>query len=301
MRWRKLGLVPGADGSRPWASHSALQPTPLLLGETIRLFVGFRDSAGRSSVAFIDVDAADPMRVVRVAEEPALERGAADAFDRDGVVPCAIVADGSRLRLYYAGYEQAVDVRFRVFGGLATSQDGGESFARLSDQPLTGPAPGETLFRVIHSIRREGDLWRAWYGAGDSFIDGRETTRPVYDIRYMESPDGISFPDRGRVVVPLGPAEHRVGRPYVVEGGPGYQMFFGGATDAQGYRLAYAESVDGLEWKRLDQEIGLDASPGGFDSRMIGYPAVVDVGPKRYLFYNGDDYGRAGVGVAVLE
>jgi hypothetical protein len=301
MRWRKLGLIPGADGSHPWASHSALQPTPLLLGDTIRLFVGFRDGEGRASVAFIDVDAERPTRVVRVAEEPALALGAPDAFDRDGVVPCAIVADDSRLRLYYAGYEQRPDVRFRVFGGLAASEDGGESFVRLYDEPITGPVPGETLFRVIHSIRREGDLWRAWYGAGDAFIDGRDTTRPVYDIRYMESPDGISFPDQGRVVVPLGDGEHRVGRPYVVEGGPGYQMFFGGATDERGYRLAFADSADGLEWKRRDQEIGLDPSPGGFDSAMIGYPAVVDVGPKRYVFYNGDDYGRAGVGVAVFE
>src|SRR5690242_21129106 len=34
------------------------------------------------------------------------------------------------------------------------------------------------------------------------------------------------------------------------------------------YRIGYAESKDGLRWKRLDEKAGIDVSPGGFDSVM---------------------------------
>jgi hypothetical protein len=301
MRWRKLGLVRGASGTSPWAAHSALQPTPLIRGNEIRVYVGFRDHAGRSSVAYIDVDAEDPTRTIRVSAEPVLMPGSGSAFDCDGAVPCAVASDGDRLRLYYAGYQQATDVRFRAFGGLAISDDRGDSFWRISEEPVVGPTHDENLFRVVHSIRWESGRWRVWYGAGKTFLIGRKGTLPVYDIRYTESPDGIAFPTRGKVVIPLARAEHRVGRPYVVKGGPGYQMFYGIGTETHTFRLGYAESIDGITWQRLDTRIGIDVSPSGFDSSMIAYPAVVDVASGRYLFYNGDDYGRAGFGVAKLE
>jgi hypothetical protein len=34
---------------------------------------------------------------------------------------------------------------------------------------------------------------------------------------------------------------------------------------------------------------------------MLEYPFVFDVGDRRYMLYNGNDYGRAGIGVAILE
>ena len=302
MRWRKLGLVWGPDGARPWARHSALQPTPLLRDDgTIRVFAGLRDDDGRSSVAWVDVDAADPTRVLAAAEEPALAKGPPGAWDEDGVVPAAIVERDGALRLYYAGYQRREDVRFQVFGGLAASQDGGVSFTRHGDGLVLGPSAEAPLFRVIHSIREEGGRWRAWYGAGGEFVAGSAKTLPVYDIRYAESPDGVGWPEQGQVVVALEGEEHRVGRPYVVgDGDAGYRMFFGSGTDAVPYRLTYATSPDGVGWQRR-ADLGIDLGPGPEDDVMMAYPAVVATEHGTWLFYNGNDYGRAGVMVAALE
>ena len=38
-----------------------------------------------------------------------------------------------------------------------------------------------------------------------------------------------------------------------------------------------------------------------WDSEMQAYPAVFDRGGRRYLLYNGNGYGRSGVGYAVSE
>ena len=56
-----------------------------------------------------------------------------------------------------------------------------------------------------------------------------------------------------------------------------------------------------IVFKRRDEEVGIDVSPAGWDSAMIEYPYVFDHGGARYLLYNGNDYGREGFGLAVLE
>lgn len=250
----------------------------------------------------MDVSADDPSVVLRVSEQPALTSGPPGSFDEAGVVPCAVVEYGGETRLYYAGYEPPHNdrERFRAYCGLAVADAAGETFHRVSDTPVMGPSNEGQLFRVVHSILQDGDVWRVWYGAGGSFRQGRDKLLPVYDIRYCESADGINFPDFGELAVPLSGDEYRVGRPYVIRSGAGYEMFFGAGTEATIYRLAYAHSEDGRAWTRDDAALGLGPSPGEFDSEMLAYPAIVRTESSTFLFYNGNDYGRGGFGFAEL-
>jgi predicted GH43/DUF377 family glycosyl hydrolase len=67
------------------------------------------------------------------------------------------------------------------------------------------------------------------------------------------------------------------------------------------YRIGYAESDNGIEWVRKDEEVGIDVSESGWDSEMIEYPYIFDHEGQRYMLYNGNGYGRTGIGLAVLE
>lgn len=300
-----MGRVYVPDGSLPWARRYAFPPTPHLLGdEVIRVYVAFCDSEMVGRVGYVDVDARDPSRVLRVSPRPVLDIGVPGAFDENGVVPCAVVERDGRLYLYYAGYQLGRKVRFYVFGGLAVSDDGGETFRRRSRVPVCDRTDRELLFRVIHSIMYEGGRWRVWYGGGSEFTTDAERgyQLPNYNIRYAESADGFSLPEEFRVCVDTGGEdEYRVGRPYVIRHGGRYKMFYSAGTKSHGYRLAYAESADGVEWERRDSEVGIDVSASGWDSEMQAYPSVVSHGERTYLFYNGNDYGREGFGYAVLE
>lgn len=305
MKWEKRGLVYTPDASSPWAQHSALQPTPLLLpgGERIRVYVGCRDSAGVSRVGYVEVSAKDPSQVLSVSHEPVLDVGQPGDFDDNGVVPCAVVPrqDG-RVFLYYAGYSQPAKVKFHVFGGLATSEDGGRSFTRFSRVAVLDRTDDEPLFRVAHTVLWEGGRWRVWYGGGGEWVQVQGKTLPVYDVRYLESADGICFPQRGTTHVTFeSDDEYRIGRPFVFrqQDGP-YRMFYGVATRSHGYRLGYARSVDGNTWERDDADLGLDVSPADWDSEMVAYPSVIMAGDSTWMFYNGNDMGRGGFGCAQL-
>jgi hypothetical protein len=65
------------------------------------------------------------------------------------------------------------------------------------------------------------------------------------------------------------------------------------------YRIAHAESADGLHWVRRPPDI--DVTPGDWDGEMIGYPCVFEHQGRRYMLYNGNRYGATGFGVAIEE
>ncbi len=301
MNWIKKGLIYGPDGKYSWALHSALQPTPILIKEDeIRVYIGFRDKNGVGRVGFVDLDADNPLIVKKISKKPILDIGLPGTFDENGVIPSAIVKRDQKLYLYYSGYQLGQKVRFFGFSGLAISEDGGNSFERFSNVPVFDRTDNELYFRAIHSIMFEDGIWKVWYGGGSKFIDGKNTTFPVYDIRYIESKDGINFPKQGKVIIGIkGEDEYRVARPYVIKEEKIYKMFYSVGTISKGYRLGYAESKDGINWVRKDEEIGIDISSEGWDSKMMSYSSILKYKNKTYMFYNGNNYGYDGFGYAL--
>ncbi len=300
MKWEKKGLIYCPDGKYPWAKHSALQPTPILLNnKTIRVYVGFRDELGISRVGYVDVDSENPLNVQRVSEYPVLDIGVNGTFDDNGVVPTAIIRQQGKFFLYYAGYQIPQKVKFLVFGGLAVSIDG-ISFVRYKQTPVMDRTENELYFRVPHSLIYDEGKWKVWYGSGSEFIKYGEKVLPMYDIKYTESDDGANFLKPGRGCLKLNGEEYRIGRPYVLKEKGNYKMFYCVATKEKGYRLGFAESKNGINWEREDKEIGIDVSKSGWDSQMIAYPAIIKYADKTYMFYNGNEMGKTGFGFAVL-
>lgn len=305
MKWTKLGIVYCPDGSLQWARTHAMIPTPVRLdATTIRVFFGSLDADGRGRPGFVDVAAQDPTRVLSVAQNPLLDLGRPGTFDEAGVIPCSVFRDRtSTWRMYYAGFELGRRIRYRLLTGLATSADG-VHFKRVSPTPVLERTAAELYFRCGPQCVETQDGYRMWYVAGSAWetIQGKEM--PVYDIRYAESADGIVWPAQGRVVLPItGKDEHGFGRPWVLpdESG-GYRMFYSvRRRSLRAYRLGYARSADGLNWARSDDDLGLDVTPGAFDSDAIMYAAVIEVDGRPFAFYNGNEFGRAGVAVARLQ
>jgi hypothetical protein len=302
LRWEKKGLVYGPDGSRPWARTHAFPPTPHLREDgALRIYVGFCDEGGVGRVGWVDIDPAEPSNVLGVSSEPALDIGSPGAFDENGVLPLSIVAVGEALYLYYVGFQLGQKVRHYQFSGLAVSHDGGASFERVSRVPVLDRTDAELLNRNSPFVLLENGTFRMWYAAGSDWTTVNERLMPIYDLRYIESPDGVAWPDEGRRCFELAADDEDAhGKPWVFRADDGYRMLYSIRTRSRGYRLGYAASPDGIEWTRRDDEVGIDVSPSGWDSQMIGYPAVFQHRGTTTLFYNGNELGRTGFGYAVL-
>jgi hypothetical protein len=68
-----------------------------------------------------------------------------------------------------------------------------------------------------------------------------------------------------------------------------------------GYKIGYATSANLFDWERKDSEAGIEYSKEGWDSTMHHYPHIFEVNGKHYMTYNGNDFGKFGFGLAVLE
>lgn len=299
--WSKHGLVfdTRRQGVGGWMRHSALTPTPWRRDDgTIRVYASFRDDEGIGRIGYVDLDANDPREVLGVSEAPVLEIGRGGCFDDNGMILGDIVDAPGGLHLFYVGFQRVARAKFLAFSGLARSTDGGDTFQRTAETPVLDRAPGRSSIAAIHSVAYEDGTWRLWYAAGDGWesIGGRPF--PRYHIRYMEKADLYGPPLRDEVcLLPRG-HEYRIGRPRVYRNGSGYTMYFTRGDTKGGYFPGCATSDDGIHWERRDELFGLSLSERGWDSRTICYPALLRHGGRTLVFYNGNDMGVDGFGLA---
>jgi hypothetical protein len=307
FRWRKGGLVLDARDVGGAAASHAQTPTPLVLEDRIRVYFAPRDADGRSFTAFADLDLHDPRRVLHVHAAAVLDPGRPGTFDDEGIMPSSALADGGRVLLYYSGWNQRKTVPYHNSTGLAESSDGGASFRRVCEGPVLERTPEEPYLAVTPSVLRENGAWRVWYVSGLRWesIEGRY--EPVYVIKTARSADGIHWERPNLTCIAQRHALEAFSRPWVIRLGEAYRMWYchrhsvNYRDGAGSYRLGYATSSDGSRWIRRDEEAGLDVSGEGWDSTMICYPSVVQVGGRLIMFYNGNGFGRGGFGVATAE
>jgi hypothetical protein len=303
MKWRKLGLLWAPRGQLTWACSHAMLPTPLPPRDgRLRILLASADAGMVSRIGWIELDAADPRRLLGVAERPVLDIGAPGTFDDNGVNPCsAVMMPDGGLRLYYVGYQLQRKIPYTLFTGLALGRaDGG--FARMQETPVLDRGPGEAFFRTAPCVRSaERGGWDMWYIGGGEFVTAAGRLQPRYGLRQVHSADGIAWPAIGREVLMPGPEELGFGRPWILrERDDSWRMWYS-VRGPRGYVLGTAVSANGHDWTRRDSEVGIAPSPGEWDGEMVCYAAVMDVAGHRYLFYNGNGYGRTGLGLAVLE
>jgi hypothetical protein len=303
VHWEKLGLVYVASGERPWAASSAYLPTVLSVEDRLRVFVAFLDGDKVGRLGFVDVAAADPTNVLEVSREPALDVGQAGTFDDNGISPLSVFRHDGQVWLYYAGWQLGVRVRYYLFTGLARSDDDGRTFRRVARVPVLDRTDAEPTLRTGGFAEPFEGGFRMWYMAGEQWVHSQDRLMPSYGMRYIESRDGVHWPPSGEPCLePDASEEFGFGRPFVMTDGDRLRMWYSIRLLEKGYRLGYGESVDGgRSWTRLDDRVGLGVSESGWDSEMVGYAWVQRTPHGAYLFYNGNNYGETGFGVAVAE
>ena len=122
------------------------------------------------------------------------------------------------------------------------------------------------------------------------------------------SGDGVTWHKLGRDLIESRIEEDEAqASPDVCFAGGRYHMFFCYRYSSHyrgkqnGYRIGYASSRNLVDWVRDDAKAGIDVSDEGWDSEMISYPHVFELDGKTYLAYLGNQVGRQGFGLAVLE
>ncbi|MDX2138561.1 MAG: hypothetical protein SF123_10740 [Chloroflexota bacterium] len=304
MGWRKLGHAFMPDTQWEWAAHGyAHLPTPYLITpDTIRVYYAALDANNYGRISFVDLDSHNPLTIRKVMTQPVLEIGALGSFDDCGIVPSCAISIHNQLHLYYIGFQRTVRVPYMLFTGVAIADNNGEHFHRHQLTPLLDRTAAEPYSRSAPWVCYENGVYKMWYWSCLEWTQDNGDVHYNNVIRYATSHDGLNWSVHQHIcIAPDFPHEYSIGRPSVRHQRNLYEMWYSVRSLNRPYAIGYARSNDGVEWTRMDADAGITTSASGWDSEMVCYPAVIEVGEQRYLFYNGNGHGKNGFGVAVWE
>ncbi len=298
-KWAKAGLIITPQKNLWWMQTHAMVPTADRIdGSLYRVYFSGRDKENRSHIGYAIVYLDKKAKVLEYCAEPVLTLGELGCFDDNGVTPSWIVTHDKRKYLYYIGWQPKSTVRMGLIAGLAIGDERGNGFVRQSRAPVLERTDREP-FSILTGpcVMFDAGRWKMWYVSCVGWVNKE---LPRYNIKYAESSDGIRWERQGTVCIDFkSDRENALARPCVLKEGGIYKMWFSYKGDD--YRMGYAESKDGISWVRKDEEVGIDVSSSGMDSAMLEYAYVVSHNGKKYMFYNGNNYGKDGIGYAVCE
>lgn len=299
MKWTKLGRIFETDNNHPWmVSHAANPVAELLSDDVFRIYFSCRDAGSRSHISYADIELKPPFSVLGIADEPLLSPGEIGTFDDSGVTLSCIKQIKGRKYLYYLGWNLGVTVRWRNSIGLAIYDPPTKTFQRCSKAPLLDRNDADPYSISYPFVLEDAGIYRMWYGSNLRW--GRDQQDMAHVVKYAESDDALQWNRQGIIALDFkDESEYALSRPCVLKERGMYRMWY--SYRGRSYRIGYAESRDGINWTRKDQEAGIDVSEAGWDSEMIEYPYVFDHQGLRYLLYNGNGYGKSGIGLAVLD
>lgn len=299
MTWIKEGLIWESSRQKDLGTHSMI-PTPLLIEDDskIRIYFSIRDQKGRALPYFIEVDARNPRILRQDVTGPLLGLGQGGTFDANGAAVCSVVPITKDLvYMYYVGFEIPSDIRYRMFTGLAISEDGGITFRKYSKTPIMDRSDEELYFRCGPFVEIYEGKFRQWYVAGNSWTEVKGEITPEYSLKYAESADGISWPDSGELILQPNGDSYAYGRPWLFEThGRKQLMVSTRKRSSKSYEIENFEMDEGLGIRQTDTKLPL--SETGSDSKMITYASVINSGESQFCFYNGNDFGLDGIHLA---
>lgn len=317
FKWKKLGRIYNPENieGKNWMKEYAQSASVVVFNDYIRVYFSCRsvaDSTGKyiSYQTYIDLKRDNLFEILGTAPNPVLDLGVLGTFDEFGTNPSSVVENGDEIRMYYCGWTRCETVPFNSAIGLARSLDGGNTFTKVGKGgPILSYSPDEPFLLGSPKVKKIEGTWYLWYAAGSKWITNNGRPEPVYKIRMATSADGINWVKANRNLIENKLEEDECqASADVFYFNNSFHMFFSYRYSIgyrfekdKGYRIGYASSNDLINWSRDDAKAGIDVSEEGWDSEMISYSYVFRLDNELYMIYQGNNFGKTGLGLAILE
>jgi hypothetical protein len=319
MKWEKLGKIfdPTKHNLPKECMQFAQSPQALVFDDFVRIYFSTRSvdkSKGKylSHIAFVDMKK-NLQEMIGVSNNMVISLGGLGCFDEHGIFPMNVLRYGNAIYGYTCGWNRRVSVSVDTAIGLVISHDDGITFQRIGDGPILTSSLNEPFLVGDPFVTIFDNVFHMWYIFGVAWKKYKKDEPPdrTYKIGHAISTDGIIWykKEEGRQIIMdrIG-ADESQALPTVAYFNGRYNMFFCYRESFdfrnnknRSYRIGYAYSNDLINWNRNDTDVGIDVTEGCWDSDMLCYPHVFHCNGKIYLLYNGNEFGRLGFGLAVLE
>lgn len=297
MIWKSIGIIFDPRKYTKWVKSHAWVPTVIKINnDLVRVFFAGRDKFNHSNVGAFNISLEDPTKIFGVSKKPVLKKGRLGCFDDCAAIPSHIIKFKNKYMMYYVGWTQGKSVPYISSIGLATSKNLHGNFKRYSEAPILGRSINDPIFTASCFVEKK-KKFQMWYTSNKLWTKKR-TLSPKYLIRKATSSDGISWKNSEDVIKFKNKKEIAITRPWIVKLKNKTYMLY--SYRGKNYKIGCALKLKS-KWKRQDHKIKLINNNSKFDQSMKEYASVIKYKERYYMFYNGNNFGKEGIGMAILE
>jgi len=296
--WNKLKNIIVPNSNINWfESYTGPAFATVLNNEVVRVYFSGRGKDNVSRIGYCDINMKKDFEIINISKNPVLDIGEVGCFDENGVAyPWFIMVD-EKVYLYYVGWVKGGKGGFINHLGLAIKSHNKEEFKRYSKVPVLERTDKEPIGTGSACVIKVNEKYLMWYTSFVRWEMQNNSFKHYYHIKYAESYDGINWIRNQIVALNFeNPDEYCIAKPMVIYENNLYRMWY--SYRGASYRIGYAESMDGINWIRKDNFAGIGVSPTGWDSEMIEYANIFKFDNMYYMLYNGNDFGKSGIGIA---
>ena len=297
--WKKVGLIFKLNSNADF-SHTSVPTVYKLKKNIIRIFFSSRDNNNQSNIFFIDYNL-KKRKVINLKPKLVLKPGEDGLFDDSGVTPSYIIKHKKIFKMYYIGWRSGSKTRMSLFIGLAKSNNL-KTFKKVGKCPILDRNNADPFLTATMSILKENKIYKMWYVSGDKWLRYKNQSYPKYNIKYCSSKDGINLiRDNVVKIYYLNSNEYAIARPSVLKINGIYCMWYCYKEFSSEYKIGFAYSRNNIKWHRADKLVNFIGKQDNWDKQMKCYPFTFVDNKKIYMLYNGNEYGRTGIGLCYIN
>lgn len=262
--------------------------------------------SGQGGIGFAEASIDDPLTWKEHPSSPVLKPNGNYWEGNKINQPRVVKVTDIHWRMYYTGWGEKVEYGVPWAMGLAESFDAGLTWKRHGDgEPIMERGPKGSYDDgavFVPDVRRIGDRWMMWYCAL-KVIPGKQSIH----LCAATSDDGIHWTkcDEANPVIThdfqVGHMRNVASRCHVRIDDGVFRMWY--THGNPGYRIRYAESLDGLHFERSPIPVVLGPSDDAtaWDSQITCYPTLDLVGNEWRMWFCGNGYGSVGFAKGTVE
>lgn len=303
QNWKKIKHILKENNFPEGYRGAAVPFIDEIKNNILKVYFSSRDKNNKSYIFWATFDIPNNFSLLDVSIKPEFNLGKVGEFDEDGSMGCQIFCKDGKKYLYYIGWNLGVSTPFRNAIGAVQWDDKLNQFEKIYRGPLLDRSIYDPCFTASHHIIKIGDKYLMYYLSCDEWVNIDNKLIHKYNIKIATSSNGIKWDPTGKVAINFKSSpEYAISVPRVIFENGIYKMWYSyrGSNKTSTYRIGYAESLDGVAWKRKDDLVCLDILPNSWESEMICYPYIFKYLDKTYMLYNGNGYGMTGIGIAKL-
>ena len=277
--------------------------------ELLEIYITGRsdDNKSRIGIAKVKIHSDHTLECVNIDRNPIFDVGETGLFDEAGVSYPWLINDDTDEYMFYVGWSRSSETGFQNFLGVARRRLNAcrPEFDRVFNVPVLDRCHDEPFGTGSCCISRQGDRWVMLY---TSFLDWENKNKiskyhknmqPSYLLKVALSKDLLNWERTGQTPIKFEGEEHIIGKPMYMFSSKSQDAELWFSVRGEAYKIGYASGKDIYNLKRLAMNnLILDPPPsiGDWDYETQEYAFVIDVNCKKLVFYNGNEYGKTGLG-----